>query len=230
MTPSTARVCCAAPEHTARDAYLSVPITPPPRGGARFRAQDRAGRMAGEVDKEGVDTGRFAINPFTGERVPIWVANFVLADYGTGAIMAVPFGDQRDFEFAKKYSLPIRAIVAPKDGEAVDPAAVDPATMTEAWSGYGRAINSGEFSGLPSEEAWEKMADVAEGRHRHAVDAVSGCRTGASRGPLLGHADPGRPLPVSTASSRSGRSSGGRAPKVEESRPGDSPRPRSPSG
>ena len=120
--------------------------------------------MAGEVEKEGVDTGRFAINPFSGERVPIWVANFVLADYGTGAIMAVPFGDQRDFEFATKYGLPIRAIVAPKDGEAIDPSAVDPATMTEAWAGYGRSINSGEFSGLPSEEAWEKMADHAEAK------------------------------------------------------------------
>jgi leucyl-tRNA synthetase len=152
-----------APEHPLVDAYLSGPEHAARREAvAKFRAQDRLARMAGEVDKEGVDTGRFAINPFTGERVPIWVANFVLADYGTGAIMAVPFGDQRDFEFATKYRLPIRAIVAPAAGDAIDPRAVDPATMTEAWPGYGTSINSGEFSGLPSRQAWERMADHAE--------------------------------------------------------------------
>ena len=69
---------------------------------ARFRALDRGARLTGAIDKEGFDTGRTAINPFTGEAVPIWVANFVLAEYGTGAIMAVPAHDQRDFEFARK--------------------------------------------------------------------------------------------------------------------------------
>jgi leucyl-tRNA synthetase len=152
-----------APEHALVDVYLRGPEHAAAREAVgRFRAQDRLARMAGEVEKEGVDTGRFAINPFTGERVPIWVANFVLADYGTGAIMAVPFGDQRDFEFAKKYGLPIRAVVAPREGDAIAPEAVDPATMTEAWAGYGRSIDSGEFSGLPSDAAWEKMADHAE--------------------------------------------------------------------
>ena len=77
--------------------------------------------MTGEVEKEGVFTGRFAINPFTGERIPIWVGNFVLTGYGTGAIMAVPAHDQRDFEFATKYGLPIRAVVEPEAGEAIDP-------------------------------------------------------------------------------------------------------------
>jgi len=152
-----------APEHPLVDAYLGGAANSAKREAvARFRAQDRLARMAGEVDKEGVDTGRFAINPFTGEQVPIWVANFVLADYGTGAIMAVPFGDQRDFEFARKYGLEIRPIVAPAEGETVDPKALDPATMAEAFSGYGRSVNSGPFSGLPSEEAWRKMADHAE--------------------------------------------------------------------
>src|SRR4029453_12798812 len=154
-----------APEHQLVDAYLRGPGQAAAREAVgRFRAQDRLARMAGEVEKEGVDTGRFAINPFTGERVPIWVANFVLADYGTGAIMAVPFGDQRDFEFAAKYGLPFAAVVAPPQGDAIEPAAVDPATMTEAWAGYGRSINSGEFSGLPSEEAWRRMADPPEAR------------------------------------------------------------------
>ena len=73
----------------------------------KFRAQDRLARMSGEVEKEGFDTGRKAINPFTKQEVPVWVANFVLADYGTGAIMAVPAGDERDHEFATKYGLPI---------------------------------------------------------------------------------------------------------------------------
>ena len=78
--------------------------------------------MTGEIEKEGFDTGRHAINPFTGEQVPIWVANFVLGEYGTGAVMAVPAHDERDFEFARKYDLPIRVVVRPADGDAADPA------------------------------------------------------------------------------------------------------------
>ena len=78
---------------------------------AKFRALDRQARLTGAIEKEGFDTGRKAINPFTGEDVPIWIANFVLAEYGTGAIMAVPAHDQRDFEFAHKYNLPIRMVV-----------------------------------------------------------------------------------------------------------------------
>jgi leucyl-tRNA synthetase len=130
---------------------------------ARFRAQDRMARLAGAIEIEGFDTHRQAINPFTGEAVPIWVANFVLAEYGTGAIMAVPFGDQRDFEFARKYGLPIPAIVEPVHDDG-SPAPLDPETMTEAFTGWGRSVNSGEFSGLPSKEAWERMADAAEAR------------------------------------------------------------------
>ena len=84
----------------------------------RFRAQDRAGRMTGEVEKEGFFTGRFAINPFTNQPVPIWVANYVLGEYGTGAVMAVPAHDERDFEFARKYDLPIVPVVRPVDGDA----------------------------------------------------------------------------------------------------------------
>ncbi len=73
-----------------------------------FRLQDRAARISGDIEKQGFDTGARAINPFTGEPVPIWVANFVLGEYGTGAVMAVPAHDQRDFEFARKFDLPIR--------------------------------------------------------------------------------------------------------------------------
>ena len=86
-----------------------------------FRLQDRAARISGEIEKDGFDTGFRAINPFTGQPVPIWVANFVLGEYGTGAVMAVPAHDERDFEFARKFNLPIRVVVTP-DGK---PASAD---------------------------------------------------------------------------------------------------------
>jgi leucyl-tRNA synthetase len=114
----------------------------------RFQAQDRTARMTGEVEKEGFDTGRRAMNPFTGQPVPIWVANFVLVEYGTGAVMAVPAHDQRDFEFARKYSLPVTVVVRPAGGEAV------PADeMTESASNDGVLVNSGSYSGMTSDAA-----------------------------------------------------------------------------
>ncbi|MEZ5284493.1 MAG: leucine--tRNA ligase [Vicinamibacterales bacterium] len=126
---------------------------------ARFRGQDRAARVSGEVEKEGFFTGQFAVNPFTNERVPVWVANFVLGEYGTGAVMAVPFGDQRDFEFARKYNLPIRAVIRPVDGEAAD---VD--RMTEAYADDGVLVNSGAYDGLASAEARRRLSADAEAR------------------------------------------------------------------
>jgi leucyl-tRNA synthetase len=122
---------------------------------ARFQRQDRTARMSGEIEKEGIDTGRRAINPFTSEPVPIWVANFVLGEYGTGAVMGVPGHDQRDFEFARKYELPITLVVQPEGA----PLHLD--SMAEAYEGPGRLVNSGEFSGLPSAEAIEKMTAAA---------------------------------------------------------------------
>ena len=104
------------------------------------------------AEKEGFFTGRFVINPFSGESLPVWVANFVLAEYGTGAVMAVPAGDQRDFEFAKKYQLPIRVVVQPEGAPALQSD-----RMTEAFTAFGRLVNSGPFSGLTSEQAIEKM-------------------------------------------------------------------------
>ncbi len=125
---------------------------------ARFTAQDKSARLQGEVEKEGFDTGRTAINPFTGRPVPIWIANFVLADYGTGAVMGVPGHDERDFEFARKYGLPITIVVQQPD------APLDPDTMTEAHAGEGALINSGEWNGLPWQEANRKMTAAAEQR------------------------------------------------------------------
>ena len=123
-----------------------------------FRTQDRAARISGEIEKEGFDTGVRAVNPFTNEPVPVWVANFVLGDYGTGAVMAVPAHDQRDFEFARKFNLPVRVVVTadgkPQAGES----------LTEAADAYGLLVESGEFSGLPSEDAQKKMVALASTR------------------------------------------------------------------
>jgi leucyl-tRNA synthetase len=124
---------------------------------ARFQAQDRTARMTGEIEKEGFDTGRTAINPFTKKAVPIWVANFVLGEYGTGAVMGVPGGDQRDFEFARKYNLPITIVVQPEG------TTLDAASLTEAYDGPGVLVNSGEFNGLAApDQAIEKMSAFAE--------------------------------------------------------------------
>jgi leucyl-tRNA synthetase len=123
-----------------------------------FRAQDRAARLSGEVEKQGFDTGVRAINPFSNEPVPIWVANFVLGEYGTGAVMAVPAHDQRDFEFARKFDLPVRAVVTP-DGRPI------PAdSMREAVVAYGVLVESGEYNGLGSEEAQRQMTAAARRR------------------------------------------------------------------
>src|SRR6185436_13247161 len=118
----------------------------------RLRGQDRRARQAGMVEKEGVFTGRYATNPFSGERIPIWVGNFVLMGYGTGAIMAVPAHDQRDFEFARKYALTVRVVIQPEGPR------LDGATMDAAYDGPGRLVNSGPFDGLDSEDAIQKMA------------------------------------------------------------------------
>ncbi|MGX9726425.1 MAG: leucine--tRNA ligase [Candidatus Electronema sp. VV] len=109
-----------------------------------------------EPEKHGVFTGRYCLNPFNGERMPIYVANFVLMEYGTGAVMAVPAHDQRDFEFAHKYGLPVRPVVQPP-GEPLDGA-----VMEAAWEGDGVLVNSGKFNGLPSGEAKKAVIAKAE--------------------------------------------------------------------
>jgi leucyl-tRNA synthetase len=135
----------------------------------RFQAQDRTARMTGEVEKEGFDTGRFAINPFTKKPVPIWVANVVLIEYGTGAVMGVPGHDQRDFEFAKKHGLPITTVVEESDA-GLKPRATgvaesaDSGVSDSAYDGPGVLINSGEYNGLDWEEANVKMTADAEAR------------------------------------------------------------------
>jgi leucyl-tRNA synthetase len=102
-------------------------------------------------EKTGVFTGGYAINPVNGERIPVWIADYVLPTYGTGAIMAVPAHDQRDFEFARKFGLEVRPVILPPGVEALDGA-----TMTEALPAYGAMINSGPLSGTPGEKAVER--------------------------------------------------------------------------
>jgi leucyl-tRNA synthetase len=125
---------------------------------AKFRALDHQARLTGEIEKEGFDTGRKAVNPFTQTEVPIWIANFVLAEYGTGAIMAVPAHDQRDFEFARKYGLPITYVVQSGDEVASGDA------MREASTAYGRLVNSGEYSGQESPAVKSRLIADAEKR------------------------------------------------------------------
>src|SRR5690606_20789656 len=109
------------------------------------------------VEKNGVPLGIDAVNPFNGERIGVWVANFVLMGYGTGAIMAVPAHDERDHAFATRYGLPIRQVIAPADGSKVDIAAA-------AWTSKDDivTVNSGPFSGLGFTEAFDRIADHAE--------------------------------------------------------------------
>jgi len=113
----------------------------------RVRNEDKIKRSAADYEKEGVFTGAYCLNPLTGWKMPIYVANFVLMDYGTGAVMAVPSHDQRDFEFAKKYGLRIVPVVQPEGQPALDGE-----KMTEAWEGPGTMINSAEYNGLANEE------------------------------------------------------------------------------
>ncbi|OEU74022.1 MAG: leucine--tRNA ligase [Desulfuromonadales bacterium C00003068] len=120
---------------------------------AKVRSQDKKKRTSEDYEKEGVFTGAYCINPVTRCKMPIFLANFVLMDYGTGAVMAVPTHDQRDFEFAKKYDLDMVVVIQPKDQ------VLDPESMTEAWTGCGLMINSDRFDGQENEAAKEGIAD-----------------------------------------------------------------------
>jgi leucyl-tRNA synthetase len=145
-----------APEHplvkafTAEDADLKAKVD-------ELLAQQKTAREAGDlgaIDKHGVATGRFAVNPYNGEQVPIWVANYILMDYGTGAIMSVPAHDERDFEFATKYGIEIRRVIKPvTEGEGSD--------ALPFISEDGVLVNSGEYDGLSCAQAQMKLQEVA---------------------------------------------------------------------
>ena len=145
-----------APEHPLvkafcqADSELKVKVD-------RLIEEQKSAREAGEIgtiEKHGVPTGRFAINPYNGERIPVWVANYILMDYGTGAIMSVPGHDERDFEFATKYGIEIRRVIAPAARGAEEPAL--PFTAED-----GVLVNSGEYNGLSCSEAEKKLQEVA---------------------------------------------------------------------
>jgi leucyl-tRNA synthetase len=146
-----------APEHpvvarlTAGNAELKMQVD-------RLIEEQKNAREAGDVgaiDKHGVPTGHFAINPYNGEKVPIWVANYVLMDYGTGAIMSVPAHDERDFEFATKYGIEIRRVIRPENPDA------EGAGQLPFISEVGVLVNSGEYDGLTCEQASKKLQEVA---------------------------------------------------------------------
>ena len=179
-----------APEHPLVARLTAGADGEPVRAEAqRYRSQERTARVSGAVEKEGIFTGRVAVNPFTNEPVPIWIANFVLGEYGTGAVMAVPAHDERDFAFATKYGLPIRPVIAalPKGIEAEVGAFEQRATAQIASELHGGAggvgffetfsveaslpntepgvlHDSGAFSGLTSEAAQQAM--IADARQR----------------------------------------------------------------
>jgi leucyl-tRNA synthetase len=146
-----------SPEHPLIQEVFSDPKT-----GPDFRKwieqaahESHLRRDPAQVVKEGRDTGLRAVNPFTRQEIPVWVANYVLLEYGTGAIMAVPAHDQRDYDFARKYGLPIKTVIVP-EGEGGDLA------EGQAFEDYGRLVDSGPFSGLTSADAVEAMNRYAE--------------------------------------------------------------------
>jgi leucyl-tRNA synthetase len=159
---------CLAPEHplverlsrrTDQEAAVDAFVD-------KVSKQERSADGVEKYEKEGVFIGAHCINPATGEKIPIYTANFVLMGYGTGAIMSVPAGDQRDFDFARKYGLEIRVVVQPEDE------ALDTATMTEAYSGRGIMVNSGQFNGMDSQNALETMTEWLDSAG-HGKKAVS---------------------------------------------------------
>jgi leucyl-tRNA synthetase len=144
-----------APEHP-----LVEKITTPDKWEAvneyvhKSRHETEIERLSSEKEKDGVFTGAYCTNRLTGEKVPIWIADYVLVSYGTGAVMAVPAHDTRDFAFAKKYGIPIHTVIAPPDwnGEA----------LKEAWTETGTMVNSGKFNGLPSEKGIGAICDYLQ--------------------------------------------------------------------
>ena len=119
----------------------------------KVNRQDTIARTSDKGEKEGEFIGAYATNPLTGESIPIWTANFVLMDYGTGAIMSVPAHDQRDLDFARKYNLPVRVVIQPKNET------LDEKTMTQAFSSDGAMIHSEKFDGLIGQEARKKVCE-----------------------------------------------------------------------
>lgn len=149
---------CLAPEHplvpelaagTEQEAAVTAFVD-------RIALQDRSSKAIENYEKEGVFTGAYCINPMNGRQMPIYTANFALMEYGTGAVMSVPAHDQRDFDFARKYDLPVVVVVSPPDE------ALDGDTMAAAYTDDGTMVNSGDFNGMPNRKAMEAITDYMD--------------------------------------------------------------------
>ncbi|MGS0765143.1 leucine--tRNA ligase [Syntrophomonas curvata] len=143
--PLVEKLAAGKPQKTQVQAFIK-----------KMKATSDMARTASDAEKEGVFTGAYAINPMSGERVPVWIANYVLMDYGTGAIMAVPAHDQRDFDFARKYNIPIRVVIKSADSPARGE------EMAEAYAGDGVMVNSGDFNGLEVAEGQKQIIAYME--------------------------------------------------------------------
>ena len=149
---------CLAPEHplvpelaagTGQESAVTAFVD-------RIALQDRSSKAIESYEKEGVFTGSYCINPMNGRKMPIYTANFALMEYGTGAVMSVPAHDQRDFDFARKYDLPVIVVVSPPDE------VLDGDTMPAAYTDDGSMVNSGDFNGMPNREAMEAITDYMD--------------------------------------------------------------------
>jgi leucyl-tRNA synthetase len=152
-----------APEHPLVARLIGPELQAP----VKAMVDARARKDPGDLEKEGLFTGKYAVNPYNSERVPIWIGNFILMGYGTGAIMAVPAHDERDFEFCKQYGIDIRPVIRPVEGELADAA-----TMTEPFTDDGIVERSGQWSGIPSELARKEMTEYA-GKNHFGAGAIT---------------------------------------------------------
>ena len=151
--------CVVAPEHPIVNKVIEA--NPSIKDAVNnMKNMDIIERTAEGKEKNGVPTGWHVINPVTGDKVPLWIADYVLMNYGTGAVMAVPTHDERDFAFAKKYNLPMKVVINPIGQEEI----LNPAEMKEAFTEVGVMVNSGEFNGMNSKEALEKIADYVQAK------------------------------------------------------------------
>ena len=143
--PLTTKLSCGTGQEEAINSFLQ-----------KVKKQDTIARTSETGEKEGVFTGAYAVNPLTGESIPVWTANFVLMDYGTGAIMSVPAHDQRDLDFARKYHLPVRVVIQPEN------LSLNADTLEEAFTSEGAMVQSGAFDGLVGQEARQKVCEFLE--------------------------------------------------------------------
>jgi len=145
--PRVAELIASSSEKSKVNAFLT-----------KVKKQTRFDRLSEAVEKEGVFTGRYVMNPMTGKQIPLWIANYVLMDYGTGAVMCVPAHDQRDFEFAKKYQLPIQLVIdSPQKS-------LNNTELEAAYTEAGTMVNSGDFNGLSNQQAMEKIGAYLESK------------------------------------------------------------------